>query len=51
MSSKHGLGNHEVEDGVAKELEALVVAPGRTAVRQRQLEQLRIIENIVQRIF
>ncbi|MNN12499.1 hypothetical protein D3C81_1254930 [compost metagenome] len=38
----------EVEDRIAEELEAFVVAPGKTAVRQGQQHQLLVLEGITE---
>src|SRR5690606_34416502 len=42
------LGNREIEERVAEELETLVVLLRRAAMRQRELEQLRIFETMLQ---
>src|SRR5690606_7502254 len=42
------LAGNEVEDGVAEEFQALVVAPGEAAVGQRQEHQLLVLETMAE---
>ncbi len=48
MCSEYNLRYHEVENGVAEKLEALVVVTRRTTVSQRKLKELRIRKFVVE---